>query len=205
MTYQIFDKTAYALAAALLLWSFSDRLPQERPISTSCPRCPMPQRCPPQSYGIIPLEKLFEGSAQVTVVSPFGSRPWGSQSQFAAPEASWIWGPGSSTHPSWVFFTRFRNNSKLEITATLHIIADQYGVAYLDGELLGTINENGWMSPEYSKFSTMLTPGDHVLIVYVENLLGLGGLLAAMIPSEGKPLTFTDASWRCKKISKRLK
>lgn len=201
---ELFDRAVYALCATLLVWTLMNHRPEKSSSPVSCPRCPLPPRCGEQSYGLIPLERLFEGSAPAVIVSPYGSRPWGTQSQFAAPEASWIWGPGSSSHPSWVFFTRFRNNSKLALPTTLHIIADQYGIAYLDGELVGTINQNGWVSPEYSKFSLVISPGEHVLIVYVENTIGLGGLIAAMIPPEGNPLNVTDLSWRAKKISKRL-
>lgn len=148
---------------------------------------------------MIAVDKLFQGSVPATVIGKYGGRPWGNQSQFVDPAASWIWG-GSNNHANWLFFVKFTNSSKTTVDMTLHLIVDQNGAAYVDGSLVLQSTERGWLTKDYSRTTISVAPGEHLLAVYAENRTETGGVLAALIPHDGATAVYTSDKWSCKKV-----
>jgi hypothetical protein len=175
--------------------------PEPTQVSTTPP--PPPLQCPPceRSYSLVSSDHLLMGAAQASKVSRYGARPWGSGSHFVEPNAYWIWAPGVSSHSKWLFFTFFTIESSMTIDVTLHLICDQYGVAYVDGNTVTVSKEKGWLTPDYSKSKISLSPGNHLLAIYAENATQAGGgVIAALVSEEGSTLLYTDTKWKCKKI-----
>lgn len=167
----------------------------------------LPPTCTPcgknDKYNLVSSEQLLVGSALASQIGRYGSRPWGTSSIFVEPNAYWIWAPGVSSHPKWLFFTFFQVTSSVNIDAVLHVICDQYGVAYVDGNTVAVVKEKGWLTSDYSKTKLSLGPGNHLLAIYAENQSPdtNGGVLAALVSEEGTTLVATDGKWKCKKIS----
>ena len=167
-----------------------------------CKPClPCPDCKPEKSYNIVFYEKLLIGSTKASVVARYGERPWGNASGFVDQKASWIWAPGPTTHPKWIFFTTFQNSSSIDVDLMLHFICDQYGVAYIDGNTVAVCKERGWLQPDYSQVKVTVGPGDHLFAIYAENSVDSGGVIAALVAVEGSTIVTTNESWKCKKIS----
>lgn len=153
-----------------------------------------------KSVSIIPLEKLYSGSVPATVISKYGGRPWGNMSNFADPDAKWLWGVPND-YSSWLFFTKFTNDANSDIDVEIHLIIDQTGYLYIDGVSILECNEKGWLTTDYSKATVKLTPGEHIIAIYAQNNVGTGGVLASLIQANGTTLVRTDEKWSCKKLT----
>lgn len=148
---------------------------------------------------LIDSSSFLRDSLPVVEVSPYGGRPWGKESQFIDETAVWIWGEQTAVHPRWVFFKTFEIKEP-SAAVHLHVIADRKGAVYIDEKLVAGIKENGWMTPNYTKKHLgVLSKGVHLITIYVENVSGTGGLLAALVQGQ-TTLLKTSGEWKCKKL-----
>lgn len=135
-------------------------------------------------------------ASPVTVLGPWYTAPW-NVTTFADKTAQWIWWnkwngqfPNGSApiDPKPVRFQLLVPISgNRDIPVVVHVIADNapQGANFvkINGKLVGQITDSGWATPNYTKISTSLAPGNNLIEFDVQNMGGGAGLLVSVINS----------------------
>lgn len=141
----------------------------------------------------IDVKGLRRGSNPVSVRGDRGD----DLDAFADPDASWIWGVPSD-HPHWLFFSNFVVENDTD--ATIYLRADDKAIVYIDGVIVLKCDFMDLSGGTCPKTQVSLLSGDHFIAIYGSNFTNKGGVVCAVVDSNGKTLTATNESWLSKKI-----
>lgn len=140
--------------------------------------------------------------------------PWLDEAGFVDKMAHWIWAVPDSYqnvpfHRTYSFMRTYNNPSSSPVWATVHCIVDNWGFFYLNGQLIGTIENVGWYPPamagpqprEYPKFDVFLQPGRNVFVFACYNTpqdwwgTESPAALAVAVTSGSTVLFHSDPDW----------
>lgn len=132
----------------------------------------------------------------VTVLGPWNTLPWNTAS-FIDKTAQWIWWNNwngqfpNGNAPIDTKPVRFQLlvpvTDKIDIPVVIHVIADNApqnaNTVKVNNNIVGQIDDNGWMTSKYTQIQTLLAPGNNLVEFDVQNTGGGGGLLVSIINS----------------------
>lgn len=152
---------------------------------------------------------IYEGMENISedtlndayVLGKTGMKPWGENEGFYDNNAKWIWSNSSGKtiakdrYKPVTFLYKWHNYSKLNIEATINVIADNIAYLHLNDEFVGE-QYAGW-GGKGGLVNVLLKPGLNKFAITVLNANGEGaGLLATVIDDKKDILFSTGQGWK---------
>ena len=138
-------------------------------------------------YGAIVTDNYYEqwwGTNYIALIDPFALPIWANNNDVGG-------GVGI-----FCMETYYYNPNESEVTAVLHLYADNYADIFINGVEVGS-DLDAWNTPSYPRLSVTLVPGYNVLRAEVIDHGAVGMFMATLVrSSDGAILLRTDPSWR---------
>jgi hypothetical protein len=131
----------------------------------------------------------------------FAGDPWGTASNFVAPDAQWIWNASTAATSAEAnvpitFSNQWWNQTSNNVDAILHVIVDDTATVSLNGTKLRDVEGGGWNTTSYPQIPVTLTPGNNRIDIVATNSGGPAALLVALVRSSDKAVLLkSDSTW----------